>query len=127
MGNRGPVFFEEWAFLARVDSVLFERRRQEAIADLLNSATSDHQKIAGAALQREIDRTIEQSSDPAMALMQIAGMMQAQLEHLLETLTFTRANLSALQQILEPDQPSYPDSSLKLLPESSACDKRGKP
>lgn len=127
MGNRGPVFFEEWAFLARVDSVLFERRRQEAIADLLNSATSDQQKIAGAALQREIDRTIEQSSDPAMALMQIARMMQAQLEHLLETLTFTRANLSALQQILEPDQPSYPDSNLKLLPESSACDKRGKP
>lgn len=119
MGNRGPVFFEEWAFLARVDSALFESRRRKAIQDVLDLATSDQQRTAGANLQREIDRVIEQASTPETALMQIAKMMHAHLEYLLENLAITRESLSALQQAMDPDNPVHSTRRFGETPEGA--------
>ena len=98
MGSREPFFYEEWAFLARIDPALFETHRRQLIDEFLIAAGSERQKEEGARLQREIDATIQGASDSKAALLAIARMLCGQLSHLGEELSALKTQLLSLPQ-----------------------------
>ncbi|MFZ2268219.1 MAG: DUF3135 domain-containing protein [Azonexus sp.] len=84
MKSENDFFFEEWAFLARVDPEAFERRRRNLIAEFL--AASPRQRALGEALQARIDLARGRAAEPLEALLVIAAMLRAELGRLAEKL-----------------------------------------
>jgi hypothetical protein len=91
MKRENDFFFEEWAFLARVDPEAFEQRRRVVIAGFL--ATSLRPRALGEALQARIDLARGRAAEPLEALLTIALMLHAELGRLGEKLHALYAEL----------------------------------
>lgn len=92
------IFFEEWAFLARVDPDAFERRRRKVIDEFLNSSV--RRRPGAELLQRKIDALRGRCTDPAQSLLLISRMLHAQLVCLDDELNSLKDGLGNL---LQPD------------------------
>jgi hypothetical protein len=101
MKRENDFFFEEWAFLARVDPEAFERRRRNLIAEFL--AASPRQRALGEALQNRIDQARGRAAEPLEALLAIALMLRAELGRLAEKL---HALYAVLDEPLVSEKPS---------------------
>lgn len=84
MKRENGFFFEEWAFLARVDPDAFERRRRNVIAEFL--AGSSRQRVLGESLQARIDLARGRAAEPQQALLNIFSMLREELGRLCEKL-----------------------------------------
>lgn len=92
MKRENDFFFEEWAFLTRVDPEAFERRRRNVIAEFL--AASPCQRALGEALQARIDLARGRAAEPLEAMLVVALMLRGELGRLAE-------KLHALCEVLE--------------------------
>ena len=95
MKRENDFFFEEWAFLAKVDPEAFERRRRKVIDEFLSN--SGRQRALGEQLQREIDAVRGRTEEPLEALLAISSMLYEQLRFLGEELHALRNAVGKLR------------------------------
>ncbi|MGE5470993.1 MAG: DUF3135 domain-containing protein [Bacteroidota bacterium] len=93
MKHQDGFFFEEWAFLARVDPEAFERRRQETIASFIRASGS--QRAEGERLQAQVDQLRARLPDPRESLLAITQLMYQSVNLLGE-------KMQSLQTLLRP-------------------------
>jgi hypothetical protein len=87
-------YFNEWAFLAKADPEVFERRREQYIAKFLSQSGIHRRRLE--LLQAKIDRERELAATPQQAVVAISGLMCASLAELageMSTLTTDLKNL----------------------------------
>jgi len=96
MKRETDFFFEEWAFLARIDPEAFERRRLKAIDEFLSM--SCRQRILGEMLQHQIDATRVQAGNPQAALQALAKMLGDELVFLGEELNLLSDHIDKLRR-----------------------------
>jgi hypothetical protein len=101
MGRENDIFFEEWAFLARVDPEAFERRRRKVIDQFISS--SGRHRPAAELLQRRIDALRGRSNDPRECLLVISRLLHDQLVCLGDELNSLKDGLGKLQKKSAPD------------------------
>lgn len=89
-------YFNEWAFLAKVDPVLFEQRRKEALADFLVQSGAHRAQLER--LQSKVDCVRERAATPEQAMAAICGMMCASLVDLAGEMTSLSSDLKRLQK-----------------------------
>lgn len=99
MKRENDFFFEEWAFLAKVDPEAFERRRRKVIDEFLRN--SGRKRALGERLQREIDAVRGRAEEPMQALLAISGMLYEQLGFLGEELHALRNAVGKLKDAKE--------------------------
>lgn len=88
------VYFNEWAFLARTDPEVFERRRQEYIGSFLNHSGLHRARLE--ALQASIDARRASAANPQESVMAISLLMCESLCTLAETMQNLCADLNEL-------------------------------
>lgn len=103
MKRENDFFFEEWAFLAKVDPEAFERRRRKVIDEFLGN--SGRQRALGEQLQREIDAVRGRAGEPLEALLAISGMLYEHLGFLGEELHALRDAVGRLKDAKETECP----------------------
>jgi hypothetical protein len=96
MERENDIFFEEWAFLARVDPEAFERRRRKVIDEFLSN--SGRHRPGAEILQRRIDALRGRSKDPRECLLAISRLMHDQLVCLGDELNSLKNGLGKLQE-----------------------------
>lgn len=101
MKRENDFFFEEWAFLAKVDPEAFERRRRKVIDEFLSN--SGRQRALGEQLQREIDAVRGRAGEPLEALLAISGMLYEHLGFLGEELHVLRDAVGRLKDAQEAE------------------------
>ncbi len=98
-------YFNEWAFLARTDPELFERRRREFVDGFVNSGGEHKPHLE--ALQREIDHQRELAATPERAVVVISELMCASLSNLGEKMTTLLDDLKDLES--NAQKASFPE------------------
>lgn len=88
------VYFNEWAFLARTDPEVFERRRQEYIGSFLNHSGRHRARLE--ALQTSIDARRACAANPQESVVAISLLMCESLCTLAETMQNLCADLNEL-------------------------------
>jgi hypothetical protein len=92
-------YFNEWAFLAKTDPALFERRRREYIAAFLNRSGVHRARLE--ALQCQIDQQREQAATPEKAVEAISELMCASLVELGSEMTKLLKDLKRLKSSMQ--------------------------
>lgn len=95
------IFFEEWAFLARVDPDAFERRRRKVIDEFLSNSV--RRRPGAELLQRQIDALRSRCSDPRQSLLVISRMLHDQLVCLDDELNSLKDGLGKLHDTRPPE------------------------
>lgn len=72
--------FSEWAFLAKTDPEVFERRREQIIAEFLSQSGRHRQRLE--VLQSRVDRERQLAATPQQAVVAISRLMCESLAEL---------------------------------------------
>ncbi|MDD5248927.1 MAG: DUF3135 domain-containing protein [Rhodocyclaceae bacterium] len=88
-------YFNEWAFLAKTDPAVFERRREQTIAEFLSQAGIHRQRLE--LLQSQVDRAREVAATPQQAVVAISGLMCESLAELAGEMASLTADLKNLR------------------------------
>lgn len=98
-------YFNEWAFLARTDPELFERRRREFVDAFVNSSGEHKPRLES--LQREIDHQRELAATPERAVVVISKLMCESLSDLGEKMTTLLDDLKELEENAQKTSPDF--------------------